>query len=339
MQRLEWLDFARGTSILLVVMFHASIALEQHGPVSELYWLLNNFFGPIRMPVFFLISGFLARGVVQRSWHDVMGRRVAPLAYVFAVWTVIHFCFEALVPPGHDARLVSLLTSFHDPSSVLWFIWALTFYLIVAKAGTSTSPRLVMVASVLCSVAVQSDYVEFESYVYANVLRFMPFFLFGAWFSSTMVRSEVLRNGPYVVLSSLVYVGTFVVTYKQWTPPSLSGPMGFLLAMLGVNLGASVSVVACRSATVALMPLYLGRNTLAIYVAHYPIVTGLTLAFSLTGVTFWLERFWAVPVVSIIATALSLLLKAVADRFGGGWLYALPGPTRQPPRVTADQNA
>jgi uncharacterized membrane protein YcfT len=337
-QRLDWLDFARGASILLVVMFHASITLEEQGSVSPLYWFSNNFFGPIRMPVFFLISGFLARSVIQRGWRDLLSQRLALLAYVFTVWTVIHFGFDALVTPGDDAGLARLLTSIHSPSSVLWFIWALAFYVVVAKAGASTNAAAVMTASVLLSIVVHSGLVEFESYVHANVFKFMPFFLFGAWYSSSVIRSELFGRRPYVVLSSIAYAVLFIVVYEELAPLGLIGPMSFLLGILGINFGICASVVACRSAALSAVPLHLGRNTLAIYVAHYPIVQVLALAPLLTDGAVWLEQVWAVPVVAAVATMLSLLLKAAADRFGAGWLYEPPTLARRPSRDVGNQN-
>ncbi len=338
-QRLEWLDFARGASILLVVLFHASIILEDHGMTSGPYWFLNNAFGPIRMPVFFLISGFLGRSVVQGSWHGLLSRRVALLAYVFTVWTAVHFCFNAVVSPGDEADLWSLLSSLHSPSSVLWFVWALAFYFVVAKAGASTNAALVMATSVLLSVAVHSGHIAFENYVHGNLFKFLPFFLFGAWYASPAMRSELFGRRPYVVASLAAYAALFAVVYEEVAPPGLTGPLGFLLGVLGVNLGVCASIMACRSARLSALPLHLGRNTLAIYVAHHPIVQLLAGALSLVGGALRLEEVWAVPIVAALATALSLLLKALADRLGAGWLYALPTFARQPARAVGNPNA
>lgn len=328
-QRLEWLDFARGASILLVVMFHASTALEEHGAISELYWFASNLFGPIRMPVFFLVSGFLARGLLQKSWPYLLNQRVALLAYLFTIWTVIHFGVAVALPLGQDAPLASLLTSFYRPSSVLWFIWALALYLVVAKIGLSTAPLLAMATSVLLSAAVHSGYLAFESFVHGNVLEFMPFFLFGALYSAPAIRSEALKRRRYVVLSAASYLLLFAVLYEQWVPPGLSGPLALLLAILGVNLGIGASILACRSERLARVPAFLGRNTLAVYVAHYPIVQLLALDSPFAWPSPWLEEVLAVPVVTGAAVILSLLLKAVADRLGAGWLYALPAPARR----------
>ena len=46
--RIEWVDFAKGVVIILVVLGHA---MEEND--------LKNFFSMFRMPFFFVIAGFL----------------------------------------------------------------------------------------------------------------------------------------------------------------------------------------------------------------------------------------------------------------------------------------
>lgn len=90
--KLEWVDSLKGISILLVVYYHC-IILPYGAPFkSEIftktvfdsvnYFIAYNL-APLRMPLFFMISGFLvSSSVVKKGWREVSEKRVFVLCYV-----------------------------------------------------------------------------------------------------------------------------------------------------------------------------------------------------------------------------------------------------------------
>ncbi|WP_420144382.1 acyltransferase family protein [Sphingobium sp.] len=84
-ERLDWPDLAKAICILLVVMMHCEggydLAGWQHQPMLKSIWHgLNEGIRPIRMPLFFLISGLLASGsILHPSDQTTRNRLHRPL--------------------------------------------------------------------------------------------------------------------------------------------------------------------------------------------------------------------------------------------------------------------
>lgn len=328
--RQDYFDFAKGTSIILVVLFHSTIALDYYDLVSPKYWLLNNFMAPIRMPVFFFISGFLAKGALNSFDEGKFSNKVYNLIYIFAVWTTIHFSWKLLYPFSPAPEMNDLISSAYSPSSVLWFIWALSIYFCVARTGHLFNKEVVFSLSIIFSLMICAEIFEFENYVHNNLLRFLPIFLFGAWYSEKLLTSPVFFNSASLAISLMAFIALFVITYRDNIPSAWSG-VGILIGMiLGVVVGLTTSAFLCRFTTISKLPTFIGRNTLSIYVAHSPIVGFLADIIALRSYNTAIIPLVGVPLVSITAIFMSFFLKNFLQRIGLWWLYKFPGKRMMP---------
>ena len=59
--RIDWVDYAKGICIVLVVMMHSTLGVEAAAGQTGFMHLLVAFAKPFRMPDFFLISGPVPR--------------------------------------------------------------------------------------------------------------------------------------------------------------------------------------------------------------------------------------------------------------------------------------
>ncbi|RYE66907.1 MAG: acyltransferase, partial [Oxalobacteraceae bacterium] len=297
--------------------------------VKNLPWsadeaMLNDFFSYIRMPIFFAVSGFLARDVIKKSFHELFDRRLIQLIYVFLLWSFIALLLDSSFASSPVSIVSDITTVFFQPSSVLWFLWALIIYMAIAKIGRATSPALFLTLSIAIAVASYARVFHFELYVYNNVFRFLPFFLIGAYRSQWLLRIPSKFTAAAIIPVVILFAAGFLVLRRDLLPPAFDNGGRFAMASLGVLVGALVSVWACRWQQIKLIPLYLGRHTLPIYVAHSLLVGPLAAGIARIAPESVGVEIWAVPVIAVAATATSLLIKFAADRAGFGWLYRRP---------------
>ncbi|HZY68332.1 MAG TPA: acyltransferase family protein, partial [Devosia sp.] len=66
--RLNWVDSAKGMSIILVVMMYSVFNVGQDAEGVGIFHYVIGFATPFRMPEFFLISGLFLSQVLARSW-------------------------------------------------------------------------------------------------------------------------------------------------------------------------------------------------------------------------------------------------------------------------------
>nr|WP_016338406.1 acyltransferase [Paracoccus marcusii]AGL76964.1 acyltransferase [Paracoccus marcusii] len=322
--RLDHLDFAKGISIALVVVFHATMALDRQNMADAHYWLLNNFMSPIRMPVFFFISGFLMKKSARSASTDAFYRKVAGLIYLFVLWSVIHLLWETVSPLTSAPAANRWVEFLYSPSSVLWFIWALAIYFCIARAGETVRRDAIFVVALMLSLVTYMGLIEFANYAHNNVLKFLPMFLFGAWYAKPLINSDTLRHPATFPLSLLAFGVAFAIIYKGSFTTPVMGTMTFLMAILGIVVGLAMSIFLCSFDLIRRVPVYLGRNTLGIYVAHSPIVAVLAALLAKATQGGMVISMLGVPLVTVAAILLSLGLKIVAERAGGRWFYHFP---------------
>ncbi len=69
--RVDWVDYAKGICIVMVVMMHSVLGVEQAAGQTGFMHALVAFAKPFRMPDFFLISGLFLSVVIDRDWRTL----------------------------------------------------------------------------------------------------------------------------------------------------------------------------------------------------------------------------------------------------------------------------
>ena len=130
--RVQWVDAAKGMAILLVALHHAVILLGQMDLTAGPWGQVNRTLQVFRMPLFFAASGLFAASVINRPWKVLWSSRLSLLAWVFLLWSVIRFLYFTVLPMEarpQETNLMKLLAAPLLPTSGLWFIHALLFFL------------------------------------------------------------------------------------------------------------------------------------------------------------------------------------------------------------------
>jgi uncharacterized membrane protein YcfT len=150
--RIDWVDYAKGICIVMVVMMHSVLGVELAAGGNGFMHPLVAFAKPFRMPDFFMISGLFLPLVIDRDWRTYLDRKVVHFAYFYVLWVTIQFGFKA---PGFAAETnwthagYLYLESFIEPFGTLWFIYELPIFFVVAKATRRWPPLVIWSAAAL----------------------------------------------------------------------------------------------------------------------------------------------------------------------------------------------
>ena len=92
--RLDWVDYAKGICIIMVVMMHSVLGVEAAAGHDGFMHAVVEFAKPFRMPDFFLISGLVTPASLARKGrrfaHDRLVRLGIPLAvWVLGIWPAL----------------------------------------------------------------------------------------------------------------------------------------------------------------------------------------------------------------------------------------------------------
>src|SRR3954471_23626469 len=154
--RIDWVDYAKGICIVMVVMMHSVLGVELAAGQTGFMHALVAFAKPFRMPDFFLISGLFLAVVIDRDWRTYLDRKVVHFAYFYLLWVTIQFGFKAPAFASETSWShagLLYLESFIEPFGTLWFIYLLPIFFVVTKLTRSAPPLAIFAAAALLEMA------------------------------------------------------------------------------------------------------------------------------------------------------------------------------------------
>ncbi|MGY1773487.1 acyltransferase family protein [Blastococcus sp. SYSU D00813] len=286
-QRIAWLDTARGIAILLVILYHA-ILFTQSLELDVGPWATSNrFLSVLRMPLFFLISGFLVAKALDRP-PATARPKVGGWLWVYLIWSLINMAVFSIVewrrdnPPADSPW--DLLGIVGWPTNGLWYLYALAVFLVVLLLTRRLPAVAVVGVAAVLSAAVGTEAIPSGNFAIDQMGRYFVFFALGARFPAVVAAAESWFTPKRIGLIAPIYLLVFgaVAGGAYWTSASVSEVMNLpgvrlLVSLLVVGLGIALSVVLTRS--MLHRPLgAIGRATLPIYVAHEIVLGCLTAA-------------------------------------------------------------
>lgn len=334
-QRTAWADVAKGVCILLVVLWHVimkhylQVDWRLSMPIPGAWGSLGEQLLPLRMPVFFAISGMFAVGAVNRPWR-VLGRsKVAKFFYLYAIWLLIHTAILSFTPgfnTEHASGVGELVEQLTITPSNLWYFYALAAYFLIAKTVRRLPVPLVLGVAFALSAAAAAGLLATPGNrggLYQNLV----FFLAGLYFRPAMDwlattagwRRLALTGGAYaVILAAMAATGA-----RSW--PGV-WPAASIVA---IAFGVTAAALLCRWSMVSSALASIGRRTLPIYVLHMPLLAlvhfVLVTPVSRANSSGQLGLAIAEPVLlTAVLAGACLALHHGLQRLGAGWLFELP---------------
>lgn len=306
-ERLVWIDAAKGLSMVLVVLLHSSNWFVDDKHLGPSLWLsVSHALQPLRMPLFFMVSGLLIAGSMATN-RGKLARRAISLFSVYVLWTSIHAARLVAMPTAAAAPFsASLLVWSTITPGIYWYIWGLPLYylititLFVGVRDRDTVPRAAYLG--LAVSAIISFYwhplsdawtgaldlnrkVEFN--FTGSLVRNYFWFLSGVLFSRQLLSST--RRLPQQGVAAIT-VGIVLVT------------AGSLLSTLGEHWEFSIAPFLMVPGVIVLLRRFgearfidtlvvIGRQTLPVYIFHFFVLNALSF--------FLVHAHVAAPVPSI----------------------------------------
>jgi uncharacterized membrane protein YcfT len=333
--RVDWVDYAKGFCIVMVVMMHSTLGVEAAaGNTSWMHYAVA-FAKPFRMPDFFLISGLFLARVIERDWRTYLDRKVVHFAYFYVLWVTIQFAFKA---PGlaaeHGGSGVAKLyaEAFIEPFGTLWFIYLLPIFFVMTKL-TRGIPVLVVwtVLAALEIAHIQTGWTVIDEFAARFVYFYTGYVLAGRIFQIAAAVQARPAFAAYALTAWALLNGFYVFSGLADKPF-----VSLTLGLIGAAAVVAVSALIAKSEMFSALR-YLGRNSIVVYLAFFLgmaasrsalLKTGLvpelgTVALLVTacGIAVAVAMFWAVRGTS---------LKFLFERPAWARLQAKPSYTLQP---------
>src|SRR5215471_3286765 len=318
--RVDWVDYAKGICIVMVVMMHSVLGVELAAGQTGFMHAFVAFAKPFRMPDFFLISGLFLPLVIDRDWRLYLDRKVVHFAYFYALWVTIQFGFKA---PAFAAETswshagYLYLESFIEPFGTLWFIYLLPIFFVVIKLTRRIVPPLIWgIAALLEAAHVGTGWTVIDEFC-ARFVYIYSGYLFADY---VFALSDRARAHPALALGALalwaiVNGGLVALGASEW--PFVSLALGLAGACAIVTIGTLLARMTWLTAL-----RFCGEHSIVIYLAFFlPMATTRTLLLK-TGL---IHDIGIVSlIVTVVGVAGSLLIWRLALLVRADFLFERP---------------
>jgi uncharacterized membrane protein YcfT len=333
--RLDWVDYAKGICIIMVVMMHSTLGVEAAAGREGFMHAVVEFAKPFRMPDFFLISGLFLARVIDRDWRTYIDRKVVHFAYFYVLWVTIQFAVKApsfAAEHGWANVAGMYLLSFIEPFGTLWFIYLLPIFFVVTKLTQRVPAAAIWIVGAALEMAqIHTGWTVIDEFASRFVYFYSGYLL--ANFIFTFAR-EVQTHAAIALVGlalwALVNGAAAFAGITGW--PVMSLVFGF------AGCGAVIAVSALLAKMRWLDAIrYCGEHSLVVYLAFFLPMAASRILLLKTGVVTDIGAISLIVTITGVVGAIAwwwvarnTALRFLFDRPAAFWLTPKPRVTLQP---------
>jgi len=301
--RIAWIDAARGLGILLVVIGHALGGLIDSPLGAGQDGFRRAFFAiyTFHMPLFFLLSGLMITKRLEKgAWTFAKGLLPA-IVWPYFLWSVVQYtliyALGSLVNNPAEHYWPTILALPWNTVSQFWFLYALFWMHVLAIV---LLPRIDREGFVLLALALKALVLILALPVAVKlVCNHLLFYAIGVWLAPAGLEKILLRHGSPIKAVVLSFLAVLVITATIAAVPDYGRDLPLLTASspeisnlawrfpamtAGIfGVAAVLAVASLPSVASAKWLSFLGRMTMPIFVLHVMFIAGTRIVLTKLG--------------------------------------------------------
>ncbi len=273
MERLNYVDYARGLAILLVVIGHLCRYNFEGDNAKAVFYFIYSF----HMPLFFFLSGYVVM-MSRASLYDYKSfilRKMQTLLIPFFCWCLFADIIQMEVKFNGVEEVNRLIQLLADPQTGAWFLivlFCIQIYFIIGIVISKVVNKIVVKDSLseVISFALVAVILSVISHVVGGSiyisLQYFIMFIVGYLFKR-------LFDGNLNQFALLICFLLYSFLWKEWNGINNSVVLRLVvsitISLIIIHIFKKVSLPQNRAGFVILNSLqYFGRHTFDIYLTH-----------------------------------------------------------------------
>ena len=271
-ERINWIDWAKVIAIAFVVFGHVP------QPVGS---LPIGYICTFHMPLFFMLSGYLAKGCtdihrnIRKHWHSLVLPYILYNMIFYPYWLLRHIleggdisAVDVVLKPFLGVIFLQIETPYSTTvSGVTWFLAALLAMRIALNMiyRSKHELHLMLLSSLVVAVlyVVNESNHTFNNLFTVGFLNCYPFYIIGHLLAKFKILDRMgNRNGSVCFLLVSVAIFLFANSYTEWKGITtsyliaLTGSLGVIYVCRMLNSYTSSLLVTLSTGTIAIMGLH-----------------------------------------------------------------------------------
>lgn len=324
-KRIQWIDFGKGITMLMVVLGHVSLGLLNSNMFVEykqLLTLLIEMVYVIHMPVFFALSDYFFKFASDKNaYFRMIFKKILTLGIPYVAFSIIMFLLKSI--GGDTVRnptsIMTLVNIYREPIDHLWFLYTLfgVFVYIGLLSIFIKNVDILLLISLIGYVLINTY--PTDIFLIQRVLTWSPVFVLGLKLrNASLSKNVAVISCLFYILYLIYWKMTNSTTQISYNQP---GIWGIIFPFTVIMAFAVFSIMKDNNVFFDYFVKY-GKISLSIYMLHEPIASVVRIAMFKVGITnFYIQ--WLVGI--IFAWYLSIIIYNLMHRisFLDFFLYPL----------------
>jgi fucose 4-O-acetylase-like acetyltransferase len=340
--RKEWIDYAKGIGIILVVYGHL-LSNGYHDGLNipeGFHELSRNILYSFHRPFFFLLAGLLVEKSLQKHGpREYVIDKLKKIAYPYFLWSAIQIIIEAMFSDHtqSETTLSNLFQIWYLPWGQFWFIYAL-FLMHISHAVLSSTGRLAKPIMLIMGVILFFNPLLTNIGSLYEFSIYFVYFVFGILLNKYFFMMERLEIRPiFILILFIVLVTCGVLIYGNFTheDPYLQLFYKIYLSIVGIVFCISLAQYLARKTTLTFIRTF-GLYSLPIYLVHMIAGAGTRLVLShYLHIQNWVFLIFISVLIALVSP---ILLQRLSEKVGFPYFFELPWrqKSRLPEKTAAE---
>lgn len=285
--RIDWVDYAKGFCIILVVMYHAGGQVEWHFGSEGFLRPVIEFARPFRIPAFFLVAGLFLSATIHGPVRQYIDRKLVHFVYFYLLWLTIHMSLLQAPLLGDDPIGFAKVwvKSLFEPANSLWFIHMLAVFYTVTWLLRHVSPYILALLAFLLHSLYQLGFIDTGWSVMDRFSNRYVYFCIGYAFAPLILSLAGKARLHPVLLSAclLGWAGVNWLAVEHGMHERFLA--GFLLAIAGAGAICLVSAFLARHRLAGAVR-QCGKSSLIIYLSYAIVLAASIGVYRMSGLPF-----------------------------------------------------
>ena len=262
----EWVNYAKGIGIVLVVYGHVARGVFNAGMTEDdkLFKLVDAVIYSFHMPLFFFLSGlFFVGSLCKRGGKGLVGSKLGTIVYPYILWSLIQggLSYSLQGITNFKTTVTDVLSLLWLPHDQFWFLYALFVVFVFYTLAYSLFQNILVLFVLSLFLYIFKGDLRVSWSVANAAINFGVYFCAGMLFSH--YKANDFKVNYFWVLATVV---VFALSQYCFHSQFYTGDVvKLMMALIGIGMVVVISKLLGERFNILRQ---LGRSSLEIYLVH-----------------------------------------------------------------------